>query len=614
MARLNIMTEDRAQSATDTMMREFEQRIIASPPGVCPVDLQLAFLKVCHAQSCGKCVPCRVGLGQLENLLEEVMNNTATMETLELIEETAKAIQNSADCAIGFEAARMVLVGYEGFKEDYISHVENKCCTGAFEQPIPCIEKCPAHVDIPGYVALVGAGRYEDAVRLIRKDNPFPTACALICEHPCEERCRRNMLDSSVNIRGIKRFAVDKAPADKTPVPKCAKKTGKRVAIIGGGPSGLTCAYFLQLMGHDTVVFEEKPKLGGMLRYGIPNYRFPRERLDEDINAILSTGVEVRYGVKIGRDITMAEIEKEYDAVFIGIGAQNSKAFDIEGVEAKNVIPAVDLLREVGLEKPIDFTGKSVAIIGGGNVAMDCARTAIRANASKVSIAYRRREKDMTASPVEVRGAVEEGVELYTLQAPLRIEADSEGKVAALWTQPQISGTYDKAGRPRSNKANKEPQRISCDVILLAIGQEIDSAHFDESGIKTKWNKIIAGKDCAIEGHPGVFSGGDCVSGPATVIKAIAAGKVAAANIDEYLGYAHEISCPDIEIPTPRMNDKLQSGRIHLGEREAHERKHDFDGIELSMSLEEALQESGRCLRCDHFGCGKLRGGRVEKW
>ena len=271
MSRLSVASADKVNSTTEQLMKEFTQRIVANPPGVCPVDMQLAFLKVCHAQTCGKCVPCRVGLGQLERLLEKVLDNEATMETLELIEETAENIKNSADCAIGFESARMVLAGLEGFREDYISHITDHRCLGSFEQPIPCVTLCPAHVDIPGYIALAGEGRCEDAVRLIRKDNPFPTACALICEHPCEARCRRNIIDDSINIRGMKRYIVDNAPSDKVPVPACAPSTGKKVAIIGGGPSGLTSAYFLQLMGHQCTVFEEKKQLGGMLRYGIPN-------------------------------------------------------------------------------------------------------------------------------------------------------------------------------------------------------------------------------------------------------------------------------------------------------------------------------------------------------
>lgn len=613
MSRLTVITPNKARSTTERLMKEFEQRIIASPPGVCPVDMQLSFLKVCHAQTCGKCVPCRVGLGQLENLMEEILDNKGTMKTLELLEQTARNIQLTADCAIGFEAARMVLTGIEGFREDYLSHVLEKKCTAAFEQPIPCITLCPAKVDIPGYVALVGEGRYEDAVKLIRKDNPFPTACALICEHPCEARCRRNMIDSAVNIRGLKRFAVDNANADKVAVPANAPSTGKRVAIVGGGPSGLSAAYFLQLMGHQTVVFEEKPKLGGMLRYGIPNYRFPRERLQEDIDAILSTGVEVKCNVTIGKDVTMEQLHKEYDAVYVAIGAHTEKHFGIEGAESKGVYSAVKMLREVGYDRYPDYTGKKVVVIGGGNVAMDCARTAIRANAEKVSIVYRRRQKDMTALPAEIEGAVAEGVELLTLQAPMRVEADEDGSVKALWVQPQISGTYDNAGRPRPLKADKEEARIECDVILVAIGQDIVCQHFEEFGIPTKWNCLVADEDCSVKEIEGVFAGGDCVSGPATVIKAIAAGKAAAANIDNYLGFHHEISC-DVEIPQPKLNDKLPSGRIHLTEREACERKHDWDGVENNMSLEEAMQESARCLRCDHFGCGILRGGREEKW
>ena len=613
MSRLTVQMEDRAASATKNMIQEFQQRIVANPPGTCPVDMQLAFLKVCHAQSCGKCVPCRVGLGQLENLLEDVMNNRATMHTLELIEEAAKNIETSADCAIGFDAAHMVLLGVQGFRDDYISHIQNKRCIGSFEQPIPCIDRCPAHVDIPGYIALTEAEQYDDAVRLIRKDNPFPTACALICEHPCEEQCRRNIIDSAVNIRGIKRSAVDGADLENIPVPPKAESTGKRVAIVGGGPSGLTAAYFLQLMGHQCTVFEEKPKLGGMLRYGIPNYRFPRERLQEDIDYILKTGVEVKLNARIGKDISIAQLEQDYDATYIAIGAQTDKKFDIEGSDSNNVVSAVNLLRDVGLEKPIDFTGKRVCVIGGGNVAMDCARTAVRANAKTVSIVYRRQEKDMTASPVEIRGAIEEGVELYTLQAPLRVEADEQGDVVALWTQPQISGLYDRNGRPKSSKADKEPVRIPCDVILVAIGQDIESEHYEEHGIETKWNRIVTDEGGRILGKDGLFSGGDCVSGPATVIKAIAAGKVAAANIDEYLGFKHEISV-DVDIPSPLMNDKLPSGRIHLTERDANERKCDFEGIENCMSHEEMKQETARCLRCDHYGCGTLRGGRELKW
>jgi NADPH-dependent glutamate synthase beta subunit-like oxidoreductase len=406
---------------------------------------------------------------------------------------------------------------------------------------------------------------------------------------------------------------VDNANADKVEVPKNAPSTGKRVAIVGGGPSGLTAAYFLQIMGHQTTVFEEKEKLGGMLRYGIPNYRFPRERLQQDIDAILSTGVEVKLGVNIGKDITIEQLHKEYDAVYIAIGAHTEKKLRIDGVGANGVYSAVNLLREVGYDRYPDFTGRKVVVIGGGNVAMDCARTAIRANADKVSVVYRRRQKDMTALAAEIESAIAESVELLTLKAPLRIETDENNNAIALWVQPQISGTHDKEGRPRPLNAAKEEERIACDVILMAVGQDVVSKHFEEYGIPVQWNCLQAKEDTSFDEMPGIFAGGDCATGPSTVIMAIAAGKTAAANIDNYLGYNHEISC-DVEIPQPKLNNKLPSGRVHLTEREACERKHDFDGVENNISLEEALQESARCLRCDHFGCGILRGGREEKW
>ncbi len=610
MSRLSVISTDKVDSTTAKLMKEFTQRIIANPPGVCPVDMQLAFLKVCHAQTCGKCVPCRIGLGILEELLESVLDNSATMETLDLIEHAAANIKNSADCAIGFESARMVLAGLEGFKEDYISHVRDHQCTGTFEQPIPCVTLCPANVDIPGYIALAGGGRCEDAVRLIRKDNPFPTACALICEHPCEARCRRNMIDDSINIRGIKHYVMDKANAADVAVPECAAPTGRSVAVIGGGPAGLTAAYFLQLMGHQTTVFEEKAQLGGMLRYGIPNYRFPRERLQEDIDAILSTGVQVQLNTSIGTE-ELAQINDTFDAVFIAIGAHAEKKLDLEGEESRNVISAVEMLREIGDEKYPDFTGKRVIVVGGGNVAMDCARTAIRSKAKTVSIVYRRRKEDMTALPAEVEGAIAEGIELLTLKAPLRIEADEKGNAKALWVQPQIIGPV-RGGRPSPRRADKQQERLECDVVIMAVGQDIVSEPFEKAGIATRRGQLRADASGALN-RVGMYAGGDCVSGPATVIKAIAAGKVAAANIDEFLGFQHSISV-DVEIPEPLLNDKIPCGRVNLGEKESWARKDNFEGIEYTMSDEEALQEASRCLRCDRHGCGVLRGGRQDKW
>ena len=611
MSRLKIAIENEAVQTVERLYKDLERRIVASPPGICPVDLALNFLRLCHAQTCGKCVPCRIGLGQLASYLEDVLDGRATMATLNEIEHLAADIETSADCAIGTEAARMVSRGLKGFRDEYIAHIQTGHCTYHINQPVPCVALCPAGVDIPGYIALIREGRCADAVRLIRKDNPFPTACALICEHPCEARCRRNMLDSSINIRGLKRYAVDHAGV--VPAPVCGPSTGKRVAIVGGGPSGLSAAYYLQLMGHSCTVFELRPKLGGMLRYGIPNYRFPRERLQEDIDCILSTGVEIKYNTKIGENITIDDLRKQYDAVYVSIGAQSDKKVGIEGEESKNVYSAVDLLGSIGSDNPPDFTGRRVVVIGGGNVAMDCVRSALRLGASEAKIVYRRRKEDMTALPEEVDGALEEGCGLLQLHAPLRIEADEEGKACALWAQPQIIGKIDAWGRAKVTAAAKEPIRIPADVVIVAIGQGIETRHFEEAGMSVKRGNLAALPDGMVSDLPGVFAGGDCVTGPATVIRAIAAGKVAAANIDNYLGFNHLISV-DVDIPAPISEDKHHCARVNLGEKPAQERKDNFEHIECGMTAQEAAQECGRCLRCDHYGYGIFKGGRAAIW
>ena len=607
------MTASRAQTVVEELYKDMERRIQAAPPDICPVDLTAAFLRMCQTQSCGKCTPCRVGVAQLNALLDDVLEGRATMQTLETIRVTARAIANSADCAIGVEAGKMVLKGLEGFYEDYVSHVRTGSCTAKIEMSIPCVAQCPAHVDIPGYIALVGEKRYADAVRLIRKDNPFPVACALICEHPCENRCRRTILDAPVNIRGMKRAAVD--GAGQVPAPACMPSTGKTVAVIGGGPSGLTAAYYLQLMGHQVTVFEQKAHLGGMLRYGIPAYRLPRARLNEDINSILSTGVQVYTSARVGNgenEVSLDRLRQKFDAVYISIGAHKDKKVGIEGEDAKGVVSAVEMLGQIGDGVYPDFRGKKVCIIGGGNVAMDCTRSAIRAGADKVTCVYRRRIEDMTALPEEIQGAQAEGAEIAELHAPLRIETNENNEVVALWTEPKQIGVI-RGGRPSPVDSGKENERIPCDVIVVAIGQAIDAGYFADQGLPIKKGTFVAQQWTAIEGCDGVFAGGDCVTGPKTAIRAIAAGKVAAANIDNYLGYDHKITV-DVEIPDPNLKDRPYCGRVNMEERPADERKKDFNLMELPITEKASCQEAGRCLRCDHFGCGIFKGGRKSEW
>ena len=610
MSRLELRTPNRTHIVMEELYKDLERRIESSPPGLCPVDMSRAFLELCHAQTCGKCVPCRIGLGQLNHFIKDVLDGNATMETLDTMEATALSIMESADCAIGYEAAHMVYKGLVGYRDDYIEHIRHGRCTCTYSQPVPCVALCPAHVDIPGYIALVGEGRYADAVRLIRKDNPFPATCGFICEHPCELRCRRNMVDDSVNIRGLKRVAADFA--GEVEPPKCAPSTGKKIAVLGGGPGGLSAAYYLQLMGHQTTVYEMLPKLGGMLRYGIPNYRLPKERLEDDVNAILKTGVQVEYGKKIGQDITIQDLREQYDAVLITIGASTDKKLGLEGEDAEGVMSAVQFLRNIGKNIITDLTGKEVAVIGGGNVSMDAVRTAKRLGAKKVSIVYRRRMADMTALPGEINGAVAEGIELQTLKAPAAIDVDENNHVKGIYVTPQMVSTI-KNGRASVRPTGEDDIYIPCDVLVVAIGQNIETAHFEAAGIPVSRGKILTTSTGAVEDMPDVYAGGDCSSGPATVIKAIAAAKVVAANIDEYLGFHHEISC-DVEIPEAKLEDKIPCGRIDLTEREACERVCDFGAVENCMTENEAKQEAGRCLRCDHFGYGIFKGGRETLW
>ena len=588
----------------------YARRIEATPPGTCPIAVQAALLEAAAAQTCGKCAPCRDGLPQLAKLLHSVGRCEADETTMDQIRMLATFAHDASDCAIGYVAGRVVLDGLEAYASEYEKHIKERFCQKGVGQTLPCETKCPAHVNVPAYIALVGEGDCAGAVNTVRKDNPFPTACAFVCEHPCEAGCRRKLIDAAINIRGIKKYAVDQARADRVPTPAPSAATGRRIAVVGGGPSGLTCTYFLALMGHEVDVFEAKKSFGGMMRYGIPAYRFPRERLDEDVAAILSAGaINAHLGVRIDA-AAMEKLSKSHDAVYVAIGADEGKKLDIEGADSRGVASAVELLGSIGDGDYPDFTGKRVVVIGGGNVAMDCARTSVRAGAAEVSIVYRRRIEDMTALDEEIESAIAEGVEMIALESPVRIEADEQGRVRALITQPQMIGPV-RGGRPAPLNASKPERRIEADIVLVAVGQAVVVDPFEQFGMTAVRGRFAADDMLAAEGFDNVFTGGDCQTGPATVIRAIAAGKVAARNIDNFLGYDHKLNC-GVEAPAPRPNNRTPTGRVSIAERPARERKLDFDAVELEMSAEEAAQECGRCLRCDFFGCGTQVGGRTQ--
>ena len=611
MGRLTVETAGRADARTGEFVEAFARRVEAMPPGQCPVGLVLGQLQASAAQTCGKCTPCAQGMPKLEALLREVAQFRATAATLDEVRVAATLLRDTADCAVGWQAGAMVLAGLDAFADEFASHVEVGMCAPGTRQTVPCVTLCPAHVNVPAYIALAEEGRLAEAVKMIRKDNPFPTACALVCEHPCEERCRRTMVDAPVNIRGIKKYIVDTVAADTVETPAPLAPTGKRVAVVGAGPSGLTCAYFLGLMGHSVTVFERRSRLGGMMRYGIPAYRLPRERLDEDIRAVLGAGdIEVRTGCDIQTD-KMRSLVDEFDAVYVAVGAQGGKTLPIEGADAAGVMSAVDVLEAIGDEQYPDFTGKNVVVIGGGNVAMDCARTAVRANAASVTVAYRRRLEDMTALPSEVEAAMMEGVEMRCLQAPARIEVNAERQATALICQPQRIGAV-RGGRPAPVPADKPKVRLAADLVIIAVGQAIECVPFEEFGMQHDRTFLRADEELRAPGFDTVFVGGDCQTGPSTVIRAIGAGKVAARNIDEFLGYHHKLPC-DIEVPEPLPNVRPH-GRVQVAERPACERKRDFKYVEEPVSAEEAAQECGRCLRCDVYGIGALTGRGLEAW
>ena len=521
MSRLDIKNPSRAQTVVDNLYRDVERRIAASPPGLCPVDMSLSFLQLCHAQSCGKCVPCRIGLGQLSKLIATVLDGTADMSTIAIIEKTARTIVNTADCAIGRDAARLVLDGLDGFRDDYEEHIIHHRCLAGLQLPVPCVALCPAGVDVPGYMALVGEGRCADAVRLIRKDNPFPTACAYICEHPCEARCRRNMIDDAINIRGLKRYAVDHA--GDVPQPVCAPPTGKKVAIIGGGPTGIAAAYFCGRAGIETTIFERESCLGGVPRHVIPGFRIANEVIEKDIALMERYGVEVKCGAPAP---SVDELKKMgYTHILLAVGAWKPGKLDIAG----DVAGAIQWMKGVKAGN-IGVAG-NIAVIGGGNTAMDAARLAKRSGAEHVTLVYRRTRKYMPADEHELALALADGVEFAELAAPVK-QADG-----VLQCEKMVLGEADASGR-RSPVGSGEFFHIPCDLVISAVGEQVDDALMAANGIELDKK----GRPAFQTNVAGVYAAGDAKRGPATVVEGIAD---AAAFAEAVIGTAHTYDIPE---------------------------------------------------------------------
>ncbi|MFC2101769.1 FAD-dependent oxidoreductase [Bacteroidota bacterium] len=486
----------------------------------------------------------------------------------------------------------------------------------------PCKQTCPAGVDVQGYISLIEKGMYSDAIALIKETNPLPAICGRVCVRPCEVECRRNLLDeeSPVGIDYLKRFAADwdlKSP-DKF-IPDIQPSTGKRVAVIGAGPGGLSVAYFMQVQGHQVDIFEAASHPGGWLRYGIPEYRLPNDILDQEVKNITDLGVQVFYNQKLGENLSYKEIKEKYDATVLTIGSQIGTGVGCEGDDAENVFSGIDFLKNMEVtEQRYDFSGKTIAVVGGGNTAMDCCRTSIRCNADKVYVIYRRTEKEMPANPIEIHESKLEGVDYMFLTLPKKINKNAKGEVDTVTCIKMELGEPDTSGRRRPVPIEGSEFEIKVDYILAAIGQKTDVNFIDDINSNTlsgelktnKWGDIDAERYTLQTGIPSVFAAGDGVTGPATIIEAIAQAKVAAHSAHQFL-MGEEITPVNKPFTSKRDNFKKQvkedyidaypnQQREEMPVLEANERMN-FDEVELGYSGEEvALHETHRCLEC---GC-----------
>ncbi len=476
----------------------------------------------------------------------------------------------------------------------------------------PCSQTCPAEINIPKYVAEVNAGDYEAAVNTIRERNPFLLSCGRVCPHPCESDCRRGIEDEPVAINLLKRFVADREmnTGKHLPIP-CAPATGKKVAVIGAGPAGLSCAYFLKRVGHDVTIFESMPKLGGMIRYGIPEYRLPKEVLDWEIQGMLNLGIEAHTGVKLGRDFEVSSlISSGYDAIFMGVGAWDDYNLGIEGEDLQGAFTGIDFLARIaqGEEIPI---GKKCAVVGGGNTAVDCARTLLRLGAEKVYMVYRRTRSEMPANMVEIEASEHEGIEFVFLAAPMRVIGTEEGAVKQLEYQKMELGEPDASGRRRPVPIEGSETLIELDMIISAIGQapDIGFVKSDDKRLTdletTRWNTIDNNPETLQTSVPYIFTAGDSATGPSLVVAAIGGGRRAARSIDLFLKGEEVTPVPRslFEKRIPESVFKTVDGivpkkRVEMPELPVSERLDSFIEVDLVISEDEALAESDRCLNC----------------
>ena len=577
----------------------------------CMVEFAKFFLTFAHAESCGQCTPCRIGGKRMLEVLTRITEGRGRMEDLALIDALARTMADSSLCALGQLTPSPTLSSLRYFRDEFVAHiVDKKCPAGVCKELVHsrCSNACPAGQDVPRYVGLIAEGKIEEAYEVITEVNPLPSVCGRVCDHLCERKCRRGQLDDPIAIRSLKRFVADQMRG-RLPSPP-GVRLDKKVAVVGGGPAGLAAARSLARMGYQVTIFEALPVLGGMLAVGIPQYRLPKEVLAEEIrNNILSLGVEVKTGSALGRDFTLPDLKaRGYDAVFLAVGAHRSARLGIPGEDSGGVMQGVDFLRDVNLGRPASVAGKRVGIIGGGNVAMDAARVSTRLGASEVHVIYRRTREDMPAEDEEIRDAFAEGVQFHFLTAPKEV-LRSDNRCWGIRCSRMVLSEFDHSGRRRPVELRDSDFVIDVDVVIPAVGQVTDTSIIDGNGLAvSRRGTIDVDPRSMATSVPGVFAGGDAVSGPATVIEAIAAGNRAARAIDRYLRGEKLLSEPPAgpawtrpATPTAPPYEIVQgeARRPEMPELPVEQRRTNFMEVALGYTVATAMAEARRCLRCD---------------
>lgn len=579
---------------------------IAMTEDTCMVDTARFFMDFIKDESCGKCLPCRIGTKRMLEILERITIGQGQLGDIELLEELASTIQDTAMCGLGQTAPNPILSTIKNFREEYEEHIkQNYCRAGVCGELFisPCENACPANINIPGYLSLIAAGRFIDAYNLIRQENPFPAVCGRICTRPCESKCRRMTVDEAVAICDLKRFVSDYAfKNEKTSRSDIVfPKNGKSVAIIGAGASGLTCAYYLVRIGYSVDVYETHNVAGGVLAFGIPEYRLPQHILEHEVDLIKEAGVNILLGKEIGKDISFDTLRVQYDSIYIATGAQYPILANIPGEELNGVYHGINFLRDINLGKNIDL-GRIVAVIGGGNTAIDSARTALRLGAEKVMILYRRTLDAMPAYISEIDEALEEGIEIMELVSPVRFVDGINGKVTKVECTKMQLGDFDKSGRRRAVEIPGSNFYIEADSVIPAISQYSDLPFISKDEIAlTSWGTFVVEDDTLMTSMDGVFAGGDVARGPDTVIRAIADGKAAAISIDKYLGGKGKLNKgAAISIPDTFDQDEIVSLKRFPQEMlKPSERKDNFEEVVIGYHKLNAMAEAMRCLHCD---------------